>query len=143
MLPKCWPKSSKTAISGIFPDLLTGKISILRNGYHRSLNIVILHLWAKKGKNRMIKSWEKSKKPWFPVYFRHIFAPKILIGNIRLDDYLAITILHLCAKFQRKMLLLCRDMLEKTFFRRFRPVPVIFEQFRVRRRLLSLIWHRF
>ena len=75
MLPKCWPDYLKTAISGIFPVLPTGKKFFTRNGYHHSLNTINTYLWAKNHKKLMIKSWEKSKKLWFPVYFRH-FRPE-------------------------------------------------------------------
>ena len=85
----------------------------------------------------------KVQKTVISGIFPAFLPGKILFGNIRLDDYLAITILHLCAKFQPKILLQCRDMLEKPFFRRFRPFPVIFQQFRVQRRLLPLVWRRF
>ena len=76
-------------------------------------------------------------------YVCGIFVQKIAFYEIKLNHYSGITILHLCAKFEHKMLLLCRDILQQTFFRRFWPVPVIFEQFRVQRRLLPLIRRQF
>ena len=98
---------------------------------------------SKKSQKTNDKILRKVQKTVISGIFPAFSPGKILFGNIRLDDYLAITILHLCAKFQQKILLQCRDMLENPFFRRFRPVPVIFEQFRVQRRLLPLIRRQF
>ena len=84
---KCWTNCLKTAISGIFPGLPTGKKFFTRNGYHHSLNMINTHLWAKNHKKLMMKSWEKSKKPWFPAYFRHFRPEKLSLFYICVPNF--------------------------------------------------------
>ena len=54
-------------------------------------------------------------------YVCRIFVQKIAFYKIKLNHYSGITILHLCAKFEHKMFLLCRDILQQTFS--WRSVP--------------------
>ena len=57
-------------------------------------------------------------------YVCGIFVQKIALYEIKLNHYSGITILQRCAKFQQKVFLQCRDMLEKPFFRRdFLTIP--------------------
>ena len=68
-------KSTKTAISGIFPVFSAGKNFLSNIGLGHVMSISNMHLCAKNWKKLMMKSREMAKKPVFPAYFRH-FRPE-------------------------------------------------------------------
>ena len=69
-------KSSKTAISGIFPAFSAGKKFSLKIGLGHVLSIANARLYGKNQKKLMMKSRENAKKPVFPANFRH-FRPEM------------------------------------------------------------------
>ena len=101
-LEKVQWKSTKMAISGIFPAFSAGKKFFLKIKLNHVLSIINTHLCAKNQKKLMMKSRKNAKKLVFPAYFRY-FRPEKIFSEIGLRHFLGITILHKCAKFHEKI----------------------------------------
>ena len=99
------------------------------------LTLLIRIFEQKIRKKLMMKSRENAKKPVFPAFSAgNEFFPEIGLRHI-----LGIAILHLRAKFHKKILSTAREIQEIPFFRRKSAVPAIFRKFRLQKSVLLTI----
>ena len=94
-------KSTKMAISGIFPAFSAGKKFFSKIGLGHVLSIANTHLCAKNQKKLMMKSRKNAKKPVFPAYFRH-FRPEKMFFENRALSYFRYCHFGLVCKISRK-----------------------------------------
>ena len=104
-------KCQKTGFSGIFPAFSAGKKLFSKIGLGHILSIPNTRLCAKNQEKLMMKSRENAQKPVFSGIIPAFSTGNEFFSKIGLRHILGITILHLCAKNQQKLMSQSREKL--------------------------------